>query len=138
MARPFPDLSAILSGPLLFLSTQKIAKSLSALRVKTLCVLRVKIWGTGNGEREDSAYSAAPREKTDPSTNYQLTNYKSTNYQKQTKGTSGETPYGERGMENGEGRNRPQGKNDQTTNLRQSTQIKKRAFPISRLKICDG
>jgi hypothetical protein len=32
-------------------------------------------WGTGNGEQEDSAYSAAPREKTDPTTNYQSTNY---------------------------------------------------------------
>ena len=33
--------------------------------------------GRGNREQEDSAYSAAPREKADPSTNYQLTNYQS-------------------------------------------------------------
>ena len=36
----------------------------------------------------------------------------------------------------GEWRNRPQGKNNGTTNLHKSIQIKKRAFPISRLKIC--
>ena len=55
---------------------------------------RSEPWFVVARKRKASAYSAAPREKTDLSTNYQ-----STNYQKQTKGTSGETPSGERGME---------------------------------------
>ena len=100
---------------------------------------RSEPWFVVARKRKASAYSAAPREKTDLSTNYQLpTNQLPINQLPKNKRKEhlGRHPMGNGEWGTGEWRNRPQGKNDETTNLRKSTQIKKRCIPISRLKIC--